>query len=559
MKHKIRQFFVFLFMIPLILLSSVSVYAMEEKVYINNVSDFVEMSKQCTLDTYSKNKTFILTKDISLKNYENFSIPVFSGEFDGNGHTIRDFTIKKNQNPCGLFAIVQQTGIVKNVKVTASIEVSSENTGAIAGENYGTIENCSVSGSICGKQNTGGIAGINTVSGIIKNCRMNGTVIGTKMTGGISGSSLGIIQSCQNQAYVNTTSNEFKINIEDLDFSFNLSKISTFDTSSYYDTGGITGYLSGIVSNCTNTAPVGYLHIGYNVGGIAGRSCGFITDCTNTASISGRKDVGGICGQMEPYIAKSINKSTLGQLQDQLKELDSLLTQILNDTQNESSILISRCNQLADYMDQAANAANNIETTGSISGLLSGSSQSSANGNVTMDPGNAEIEKDASISKDSTTILIPGVEINQGTVSSEKDVEMNLEQGSVDSSANASHFGEIDASSQLSITTNLSGLSSSISGMAGVLRLLNNEIGNSSVTLSNDLKAIQNKINEISNTYLQLFDNPDNEYIQDVSQEDIESISLGKISQTTNEGNIQGDLNAGGIIGSMAIEYELDP
>lgn len=560
MKHRIRHFFVFLFMIPLILLSSISVYGMEEKVYINSVSDFVEMSKQCTLDAYSKNKTFILTKDISLKNYENFSIPVFSGEFDGNGHTIRDFTIKKNQNPCGLFAIVQQTGIVKNVKITVSIEVSSENTGAIAGENYGSIDNCSVSGSICGKQNTGGIVGINAVSGTIKNCRMNGTVVGTKMTGGIAGSSLGTIESCQNQAYVNTTTSESNINIEDLDFSFDLPKINALDTSSsYYDTGGIAGYSSGIISNCTNTASIGYLHIGYNVGGIAGRSCGFITNCTNTAIISGRKDVGGICGQMEPYIAKSINKSTLGQLQDQLKELNSLLTQTLDDAQNESSILVSKCNQFINYLDQAANAANNIETNGNISGILSGSSQSSANGNVTVDPGDVEIEKDASISKEFSTILIPGVEINQGTVSSEKDVEVDLEQGSVDSSANASHFGEIDASSQLSITTNLSGLSSSISGMASVLRLLNNEIGNASVTLSNDLKAIQNQFNEISNTYLQLFDNPDNDYILDVSQEDIESISLGKISQTTNEGNVQSDFNAGGIIGSMAIEYELDP
>ncbi len=56
------------------------------------------------------------------------------------------------------------------------------------------------------------------------------------------------------------------------------------------------------LQSCKNTGPVGYEHVGYNVGGIAGRQSGYLNGCTNQGVILGRKDVGGIAGQLEPEI-----------------------------------------------------------------------------------------------------------------------------------------------------------------------------------------------------------------------------------------------------------------
>ena len=65
--------------------------------------------------------------------------------------------------------------------------------------------------------------------------------------------------------------------------------------------------------------------MGYNVGGIAGRSCGFISGCTNSGTVYGRKDVGGVVGQMEPYIEMNVGNSALAKMQQQLDELSALI------------------------------------------------------------------------------------------------------------------------------------------------------------------------------------------------------------------------------------------
>lgn len=75
-------------------------------------------------------------------------------------------------------------------------------------------------------------------------------------------------------------------------------------TGTPVDIGGICSYSQGTVVNCTQYGVVGYPSIGYNVGGILGRNRGYVATCRNEGHIQGRKDVGGIVGQMEPdYLA----------------------------------------------------------------------------------------------------------------------------------------------------------------------------------------------------------------------------------------------------------------
>ena len=66
------------------------------------------------------------------------------------------------------------------------------------------------------------------------------------------------------------------------------------------DIGGIAGFSNGVIQSCKNVGNVGYEHMGYNVGGIVGRQSGYLDGCKNTGIVNGRKDVGGIAGQLEP-------------------------------------------------------------------------------------------------------------------------------------------------------------------------------------------------------------------------------------------------------------------
>ena len=104
-----------------------------------------------------------LAADIDLTGSEWAPIQGYAGTFDGNGKTITGLTINKStESNVGLFASIAQGGTVKNLTLDDVDITAGANVGAIAGENRGTIENCSVSGSVTGSSDNsfvGGIAG----------------------------------------------------------------------------------------------------------------------------------------------------------------------------------------------------------------------------------------------------------------------------------------------------------------------------------------------------------------------------------------------------------------
>ncbi|MGN1030077.1 MAG: hypothetical protein ACI4PQ_00575, partial [Butyricicoccaceae bacterium] len=491
--------------------------------------------------------------------------------------------------------------MVKNLKVSGDVVPSGDSSkiGGIVGENYGMVTGCSFTGNVTGDSNIGGIAGINAVTGQILECRASGSIVGDKMTGGIAGCNLGVIGTCQNNAYVNTVSVDPSLSPDDIkiDFSLDVSRLSSMDTStSASDTGGIAGYSSGIVSDCGNNAPIGYPHIGYNVGGIVGRSCGYVHTCENSADVFGRKDVGGIAGQMEPYIAQNISESTLAKLEQQLDELDAMLTTALDDANAGVGTVTSRLNRIADYLDSAAGAASNIRTYGSVTSTVTGGGDVDSDGSMTVTP--PQMEADGSIETvgGAGGVIISGGEIaggggtaaggeitgtggsigtggiagaegNSGAggiigggIASEGEIQAGLTEGGVEGKNHTSANGNLSASTQISMTTNLGGLSSAISGMSGQMRLLNGEISGTSGTLTEDMKAIQKKIGDISDTAMELFQGDGTgDILIDSSELDIDLVTLGKAYDCINGGSVSGDINVGGIAGAMAMEYELDP
>lgn len=435
-------------------------------IHISSEAELRDLAASCALDTWSRDKNVVLDSDLTLADPSFLPIPTFGGSFDGQGHTIHNVSITDSLSPAGLFGVVQAGGSVRSLHVVGTVTPSGDgrSVGGIAGENNGAIEKCSFTGTVSGQVYVGGIAGHTGASGSILACETRGAVIGDSMTGGITGYNEGLLADCTNSACVNVESTDPRLDLEDLDLTPDLSKLGQANAgASSADTGGIAGYSVGTLSDCVNHGAVGYQHIGYNTGGVAGRSCGQLLRCRNDGSIAGRKDVGGVVGQIEPYIQVDASPTYLSELNRQLYELKSLTDQAANDAQDGAGDVSGRLNDMNDYLKDALSDP--------------------------QDP------------------------------------------------------------------------LAAITGFGSRLKDLNNSASGSVDTVADDLRDINSKFNEVSNTVLAAISAASDpaSVISDGSQGNIDKITLGKTSACTNSGTVSGDVNTGGIAGSIAIEYELDP
>ena len=64
------------------------ILAAENTITIKTVEDLMDLSRNCTLDTWSRGKTVILENDLDLQRTDFTPIPTFGGTFQGNGHKI---------------------------------------------------------------------------------------------------------------------------------------------------------------------------------------------------------------------------------------------------------------------------------------------------------------------------------------------------------------------------------------------------------------------------------------------------------------------------------------
>ena len=113
----------------------------------------------------------------------------YTGTFDGGGHTIKGLTVTTNDQFVGLFGSIGYAGTVKNVMMEG-VQITSNRSsgfaGGVAGYSDGTIENCSVSGSVSGTVYVGGVVGAQW-EGSITGCSSSATVKGMVDVGGVAG------------------------------------------------------------------------------------------------------------------------------------------------------------------------------------------------------------------------------------------------------------------------------------------------------------------------------------------------------------------------------------
>lgn len=280
-----------------------------DTLHITNASEFKAFAARCSTDTYSKGLTVVLDRDIDLSGYGSVVVPVFCGTFDGGHHTISGYDSRGKGSDRGLFRYVKPGASISCLTVSGTMapQGTKSGLGLLAGRNQGTIFSCAAEGSVDGDESVGGLVGVNEASGIIRDCVSRVTVTASTNAGGIAGRSEGTISGCINQGTVNTDGEQAATN-----------------------TGGITGKSTGRVENCTNQAEIGHPHVGYNTGGIVGTHNGVITSCANEGKVYGRKDVGGIVGQFEPYMDLQYGTSPLDVLDDALDNLSELMSQFSN-------------------------------------------------------------------------------------------------------------------------------------------------------------------------------------------------------------------------------------
>ena len=300
---------------------------------IASAEDLVLLADSGKTENFSTGKTFVMTEDIDLSEYENLFIPIMDGTFDGGGHTITGIRLQEEMSDYGFFRYVGPNGTVANLTVEATVTSGEdqENIGIIAGDNKGTIRGCTSRGTLNGQTNVGGIAGKNETTGTISRCGNEAEVDGKQATGGIIGYNEGTVSDCTNSGKVNTnqkvvkstTNGEGSINIS---IPNAVTGMTADDRAN--DTGGIAGYSEGSITYCKNEATIGHERLGSATGGVVGRQKGSLAYSDNSGVVYGHKDVGGIVGVFVPYETGSYDRDYEQELKDELDNLSSLMDQL---------------------------------------------------------------------------------------------------------------------------------------------------------------------------------------------------------------------------------------
>ena len=203
----------------------------------------------------------------------------YTGTFDGGGHTITGLTFTTNDEYAGLFGRLNRAGTVKNV-VMKDVQITNNRSwsafaGGVAGYSWGTIENCSVSGSVSGTVYVGGVVGAQ-IDGSITGCSSSATVKGTVDVGGVAGQTNGGATLTACYATGNVTlelGHSDRVDVGGLvGWNAGSSILACYATGNVTSTGSSTGkvYIGGLLGDNYTTVTACYWKnnheqgIGYN-------------------------------------------------------------------------------------------------------------------------------------------------------------------------------------------------------------------------------------------------------------------------------------------------------
>ena len=266
------------------------------------ISDARELDMIGRDEKYPCSGKYRLTADIDLSKEFDAWIPIggsfnpFTGEFDGDGHTISGLYISnKNAINQGLFGEISGNAVIENLTVQGYVK-GKESIGGIVGFcRYGTFRNCESRVTLEGDKAVGGIAG-STVKSYITDCNYTGSLNGKIFTGGITGICKEVtLQNCTGQAYVSGMLDTGGIAGNSADSSCFTGCVFKGKVSGNDYTGGIAGLcIRSTIQNCTNEASVSGTTNTGGIGGCAEKSD--VNGCISSGKVSGSIDTGGIVG-----------------------------------------------------------------------------------------------------------------------------------------------------------------------------------------------------------------------------------------------------------------------
>lgn len=500
------------FLLTLALGADTEVSAHEEEVVleIESKEEFLQFAENCRLDIYSKLLYVELKIDIDLTGTDFEPIPIFLGHFNGHGHTIKGLEVDCEGSYQGLFRYIEEGATVRNLNVQGTVKPSGSKdfVGGIAGQNSGTINNVSFVGIVSGGDIVGGLVGNNTLTGIVQNCDMEGEVQGDHFVGGLVGENHGVIRYCDTKAAVNITPQQNSVEISDI----TLDTITGAEAANTVtDIGGVTGYNHGVVRECTNRGDIGYKHMGYNIGGIVGSQMGYVVDCMNYGKVEGRKEIGGIVGQMEPASKVIYSEDTVQILQNQLGEMSELTETASNHTTKNTKKINKSLDKLQENIDKALSAL--------------------------------EILSDGEEYPEVTNPNFGNVDPNNPSTWNPNTMNPNLQWDE-----------EEDEDTVAAAKTSLN---EALAGIRENLDELSKNTEKASNTLTADIEALTDQGSEISQTVETAEENLGVE-VTDISDMDTEADFTGKVQDCINYGTVLADMNGGGIAGAMGLETDLD-
>jgi hypothetical protein len=255
-------------------------------------------------------KSFILTADIEFDaNDPQGIVPIgtaglpFNGVFDGGGHAILNL---KHPFPsdeyAGLFGYVGKSGTIVNLKLEDVAIQGASYVGGLAGYNEGSIQSCSVMGSVTASSEdgsyAGGLAGYNT--GVVTSCRVAVSVGGADSVGGLLGANGGRVTS----SYTTTVKTDALLPLYPLCGSptwirFPVTRGRAAGTAYV---GGLVGqnFAGGVISSCYS--PIETEGETY-VGGLVGSNGGTVSSCYSSGKASGDQIVGGLIGSNSSLVS----------------------------------------------------------------------------------------------------------------------------------------------------------------------------------------------------------------------------------------------------------------
>ncbi len=470
-----------------------------DAVELDSAEAFLLFSAACSRDVYSKDRVFRLTADIDLSSSDFSGVPYFAGIFLGDGHRILGVSLTADGSRQGLFRRVAEGAVVRDVNVNGKIAPGGTRAliGGIAGVNAGKLLNCSFTGTVEGLEYVGGIAGMNEASGLIDRCVFSGSVSGEHQVGGVAGEKAGVVSRSDNTGKVNT-----EPIVPQSEKHFDLALLSEDDFLDLANIGGVVGNNTGVISACRNSGAVGYKNTAYNVGGVTGKTSGYVTGCENSASVNGRRDVGGIAGQLIPYVRWDFTNDKLEALSGQLGSLN---------------YLIHKATQHAD------------ENTDALTGELA-----RINGYTATAIG--ELGK-----------VAQGLEINSTRIRDSIHVDPATGTVTVDPIS----LSAVNTSTLTSVLTDINAEASVVSGL----------LRSSFDDLTEDMTKILRQMTGIMGGMAALLSNTGGGELYeqvDLSADESYDHDLGAVADCVNYGEIRAENNAGGVIGTIGFEVSFD-